>query len=229
MVESLEQLEQRAALFPSMGGTEIGPFLRKLAREAPAGTAIVEVGSWLGAGTAQLALGVRERGTDQSVKMYAYDRWTASESEVQKAARKTGLQLSRGEDTLPLVKQALAPFGIDIEFVKGDIAAISWSAGPISLYIDDAAKQPARFFHVLKTFGPSWIPGVTVLVLMDYHYWEKSGSELHKCQKYFFDAHRDHFSVVEGFRRQSIDAFLYCKKLDFERLDYKALLGPAGT
>jgi hypothetical protein len=228
-MESLEALERLAALFPSMGSKEIGPFLRKLAREAPANTAIVEVGSWLGAGTAQLALGVRERGADQSVRIYSYDRWTASNSEVEKASRKAGLLFSVGDNTLPWVVEALKPFGAGIEFVKGDIAAIAWAGGPISVYVDDASKAPSRFYHVLRTFGPSWIPGVTVLVMMDYHYWEKSGSEDHKCQKYFMEAHPGYFTQIEGFRRASNAAFLYCKELDFERLDYSTLLRPAGT
>src|SRR5690606_12370375 len=55
--DELARLERLADEFPSMGGKKIGPFLRKLARAAPSHTAIVEVGSWLGAGTAQLAIG----------------------------------------------------------------------------------------------------------------------------------------------------------------------------
>jgi hypothetical protein len=227
--ENVEALLQRAALFPSMGGSQIGEFLRKLAREAPADTAIVEVGSWLGAGTAQLAVGIRERGKDQSVKIYTHDRWTASESEVEKAANQTGLQLSRGQDTLPWVTAALAPFGVKIAFTKGDISAITWNSGSISVYVDDAAKTPRNFFHILRTFGPSWIPGVTVLVLMDYFYWEKSGSENHKCQKYFIEAHSENFARIEGFRSASIAAFNYCKELDFKRLSLDMLSRRAGA
>ncbi len=227
--EPLDALERRAAQFPSMGSKEIGPFLRKLAREAPLNTSIVEVGSWLGAGTAQLALGIRDRGADRPVKIYSYDRWKASAGEVEKASRKANLQFSVGDNTLPWVIESLKPFGVDIEFFRGDIAAIDWAGGPISVYIDDASKAPSRFYHVLRTFGPAWIPGVTILVMMDYHYWEKSGSEEHKCQKYFMEAHPEHFKQMEGFRRASNAAFLYCKKLDFERLDYNTLLRPAGT
>ena len=41
---------------PSMGGRRFGSLLRRLACDALSGTSIVEVGCWLGAGTAQLAL-----------------------------------------------------------------------------------------------------------------------------------------------------------------------------
>ena len=226
--DELAELEERAALFPSMGGKEIGPFLRGLARNAPASTAIVEVGSWLGAGTAQLALGLRERGAEQSVTIHSYDRWIATKPEIEKAAQKANLRFSPNQDTLPWVMQALQPFGVGIKFVKGDIAVVDWAGGPISVYVDDAAKVPARFFHVLRTFGSWWVPGVTVLVLMDFHYWEKTGSEDHKCQKYFIDAHPEHFAQIEDFRRASNAAFVYRKKLDFERLDFDSLLHPAG-
>lgn len=220
------ELVKVAALFPSMGGKEIGPFLRKLARTAPSNTAIVEVGSWLGAGTAQLALGLRERGTDQSVTLHSYDRWIANKSEIEKAEQKANISFSPNQDTLPWVMQALQPFGVGIKFVKGDIVVVNWAGGPISVYVDDAAKAPARFFHMLRTFGPSWVPSVTVLVLMDFHYWEKTGSEDHKCQKYFMDAHLDHFAQIKDFRRASNAAFVYRKKLDFERLKFDSLLRP---
>lgn len=224
--DEFSQLERIAALFPSMGGKEIGLFLRGLARIAPSNTAIVEVGSWLGAGTAQLALGLRERGADQSVAICTYDRWVATKPEIEKARQKANIRFSPNQDTLPWVMQALHPFGVGIKFIKGDILAADWAGGPISVYIDDAAKQPARFFHVLRTFGPSWIPGVTMLVLMDFHYWEKTGSEEHKCQKFFIDAYPEHFTQVEDFRRGSNAAFVYRKKLDFERLDFDSLLRP---
>ena len=226
--DELAELEKRAALFPSMGGKEIGPFLRGLARNAPVNTAIVEVGSWLGAGTAQLALGLRERAADQSATVHTYDRWIATKPEAEKAAQKANIRFSPNQDTLPWVMEALRPFGVGIKFIKGDIAVVEWAGGPISVYVDDAAKAPARFFHVLRTFGPAWIPGVTVLVLMDYHYWEKTGSEEHKCQKYFIDAHPEHFTQIEDFRRASNAAFVYRKKLDFSRLKFDSLLRPAG-
>ena len=42
-------LYELANRIPSMGGMKIGPVLRQVARDAPGGTSIVEVGCWLGA------------------------------------------------------------------------------------------------------------------------------------------------------------------------------------
>lgn len=163
-------LEERARTMPSQGGVAIASELRRFAAATPDGTAIVEVGCWLGAGTAQLALGVAGR-PDPPV-IHVYDRFEASASEVEKAAA-FGVRLRSRQDTLPVVRDLLAPFGAPMQFYRGSIDGHGWNGGPIGLYVDDAAKQPHDFHHVLRTFGPSWVPGVTVLVLMDFNYWRK--------------------------------------------------------
>jgi hypothetical protein len=220
-ISPIEDLERLTTQFPSMGGKEIGPFLRKLAREAPAETAIVEVGSWLGAGTAQLALGVHER--EAPIPIYTYDRWEASGPEVAKALKRGMTEIRPGQDTLPWVMEALRPFNVPITFVKGDISDAAWDGMPISVYIDDAAKTSKKFLRMLRTFGPSWIPGKTLLVLMDYYYWRKTGVDEHRCQTNFIENHRVHFEQIEGFRRGSNAAFVYTRQLDFDALSYSSL------
>ncbi|MEX2127610.1 MAG: class I SAM-dependent methyltransferase [Xanthobacteraceae bacterium] len=220
--QDIGELESLAQQIPSMGGSEIGQHLRKAARAAPSNSSIVEVGSWLGAGTAQLALGLRERQLDGPVSLHCFDRWEANEAEVAKAAMQN-VTFRVCDDTLPWVMRSLQPFGVAITFEKGDFRNATWTGGPISIYVDDAAKTPSKFLHVLKTFGPYWIPGVAVVVFMDYHYWERTGSEKHKCQKRFIESHREHFIPIEGFRTRSSDAFVYRKQVDFGSLNYDTL------
>jgi hypothetical protein len=172
-----------------MGGRWVGPWLEKWA--AWSSNSIVEVGSWLGASTAYLALGARRA----QVSIYTYDRWTATGEEVEKAAR-SGIYLVEGENTLPRVKEWLKPFGAEIFFQQGDIRDVAWDGGPISLYIDDAAKTPESFRHVVDTFGPHWVEGC-VVVLMDYYFFEKSGKSKHRCQKEFIESHYDNFVLIE--------------------------------
>jgi hypothetical protein len=171
-------LERHARSLPSMGGTEIGPWLRRWASECS--TNIVEVGSWLGAGTAQLALGARESGAS----IHVYDKWQATGPEVGKAGR-VGLDLHEGQDTLPLVREHLAPFDVDITFHKGDVRKATWPGGPIGLYVDDAAKQPRTFRHIASTFGPHWEDGC-VVVLMDYWFFETAGFRYRSQQLWAF-------------------------------------------
>ena len=160
-------LERHADTIPSMGSAAIGPWLRRWASECS--TNIVEVGSWLGAGTAQLALGARMSGAS----IHVYDQWQANAREVRSAGL-SGVELQEGQDTLPLVRDFLKPFKADITFHKGDIHQATWTGNPIGMYIDDAAKRPRAFHHVLKTFAPSWEDGC-ILVLMDFWYFESAG------------------------------------------------------
>jgi hypothetical protein len=206
-----QSLIEKANLIPSMGGMEIGPALRKWAGRAGSGTAIVEVGCWLGAGTAQLALGVLENQNPAGIRMHCYDRWTANEAEIEKAAR-WGLRLNVGEDLLPHVKRMLKPFDIPIDFHQGDIRTTSWNAGPISVYVDDASKIPKLFFHSLRTFGPSWVPGETIVFLMDFDIWKKTGKKEHQCQKEFIEAHPASF---ERLPHAEVAVFRYCQSVDF--------------
>ena len=192
----LRDLHERAERIPSMGGHKIGRVLQKVAFEAPTNTAIVEVGCWLGAGTAQLALGTRDREDPDSVVLHCYDRWTASPTEVKKAAQ-VGVAIEEGADTLPFVKEALAPFGVQIQFHKGDLFNATWEDRPISVFVDDASKLPRLFHHALFTFGPHWIPGETIVVFMDFHIWKQTHSDDHRCQQRFVEANSECFEAIE--------------------------------
>ena len=208
-----------------MGGTTIGPFLRLLASQAPADSSIVEVGTWLGAGTAYLALGVRDR-NDRSVDIHCFDGWSASKAERQEALIQKGIVLESFEDTLPRVQDVLSSFQVDIRYHKGDVNDAQWDGRRISVYVDDASKGPDTFLHVLKTFGPYWIPGETVIVLMDYYYWKKLRrwrAIEYRCQQSFIEAHSDHFTLIKDFRERfdvpfSNEAFRYERALDFAAL-----------
>jgi hypothetical protein len=141
-------LERHAAAIPSMGGRQIGVILRNLARTAPADTAIVELGAWLGSGTAQLALGLRDR-SENRVSIHCFDRFTVLECDVRKA-KLEGVKLAVGQPTLPIVQETLEPFGVPITFTQGDLRNAKWSGPPISVYIDDATKTAMLFLPLLE-------------------------------------------------------------------------------
>jgi len=211
---------------PSMGGDRLKPFFDRVVVDLPENTAVVEVGTWLGAGTAQIASALRHSGLDEMIAIHCFDRWIASKSEALKAS-KAGLNMREGDDTLPLVKSMLSPLNSSIHFHKGDLIETEWDNGLISLYIDDAAKNPELFYHVLRTFGPSWIPGKTILILMDFYYWKKEKgrkSRIHRCQQDFIEQYPDHFEIIKDFKSQyqtpfSNEAFVYKKAIDFSALE----------
>ena len=213
-------LEAHAAGFPSMGGTLNGQLLRDMAARAPAGTAIVEIGTWLGAGTAQLALGLAGRADPPAI--HCYDMFEASAHEVEHAAR-DGFTLELGQDTSGHVRDALAPFGVPVVFHKGDFTRAAWDGGPIGVFVDDGSKWAEPFHRVLMAFGPHWIPGTTELALMDYEYWRRLPPPKARpmmAQKIFMERHAAHFEPLgldypEG---STTRLFRYRKALDFARL-----------
>lgn len=156
---------------PSMGGREIGRYLREWAASALAGTSIVELGSWLGAGTAQLALGVAQ--SKRGVVVHAFDRFKANQSEIQKAASH-GIVVKAGDLTVDLVRKLVTPELAEyIAFHQGEIMKAKWNGQKIAVYVDDACKREKEFMHALRTFGPSFVPRETMIVLMDFWYFER--------------------------------------------------------
>lgn len=183
-------LLKAAWALPSMGGREIGTALMMLAEAVPPGQAIVEVGCWMGSGTAHMALGARENGTP----IHCFDRWKANLAEVRKAAQ-FGVTLERGQDTLPLVRENLEPFGADIAFHQGGLLKSAWSGGPIGLYVDDASKSPELWHHAVRTFIPN-VPVGGFLVLMDFYFFEKAGAR-YKAQYRWMATRGDQFRMLE--------------------------------
>lgn len=216
-----KDIETLAAQIPSMGGRAIGPSLRAAAAAVPEGSEIVEIGAWLGAGTAQLALGALN--APHSTRIHSFDRFTASEAEVTKAAAQ-GVTLATGQNTLPVVKRHLAAFDTPITFHRGSVMAKRWTGGPIGLHVDDAAKLADVFFYVLRTFGPSWIPGQTAVVLMDFNMWKKTSDpeELAKlrAQHDFIEAHKSSFEPLPDADPAGTSAafFRYAEPLDFDAI-----------
>lgn len=218
---------------PSMGGDKLRAFLEERLAKLTPNTSIVEVGVWLGAGTSQIASLLQEKGLEDSIDIHCYDRWQASHSEAEKASR-YGLSISAGDDTLPLVKSMLSSYLDIVHFHQCDLSTSTWEGGAISLYIDDAAKNPELFYHILKTFGPYWIPGETIIILMDYYYWKKERGRkkvIHRCQQDFIEHYGDHFELIEDFKNQhdisfSNEAFVYTKKIDFHSLTVPSIYRP---
>lgn len=214
----IADLEVLAAGFPSMCAHQIGQELRQFARQAPDDTVIVEVGSWLGAGSAWLSLGVRERPAPDTVAIHCFDRWRINAAEAVKAERKGFPELAEGTDSLPFVRRQLTPFGVALHFHQGEINAARWDGTPISVYVDDACKTPRQFRYVMRTFGPAFVPGSTVLVLMDFSHWTISGNPDHECQKDFIASHPNAFEPIPLHHSGTIAAFRYRGGVDFQAL-----------
>jgi hypothetical protein len=181
-------LAELASKIPNMGAARIGAELTHEAFMAPKGSAIVEVGVWLGCGTAYLSIGAIDK------VVHCYDHFIANASEIEKAD-KFGVALKSKQSTLDIVKNNLQPFSGNIVFHQGDIKSIRWSGAPIGLYVDDASKTKDKWDHVAREFFPHILVGAKI-ILMDYWYFRTTKQEKHKAQFNFMQAHTEYFKYL---------------------------------
>ena len=170
-----------------MGAERVSEFLFEAARDSQG--EIVEVGSWMGAGTLWLARGAKVG----HKRVHAYDRWKVSTQEAQKA-KKWSFELKPGDNSLPLVKELLGDESRFVCFHQTEISQATWHGDPIGLYVDDAAKLSPDFQKVLSVFSPFWTEGC-VLLMMDFHYYVKAGPK-YRYQYEVFSSFPESFSPV---------------------------------
>lgn len=193
-------------MIPSMGGLKIGKELRDWASKTESGTAVVELGVWLGSGSEHLALGIQDSGNN--VELHCFDNFKTTRSEAMKTVR--GIKLIKDQDTLPLVKKYLSKIKVNIIYHKGNVIRAKWKNKPISLYVDDVCKRTKKFNHAIKTFSPFWIPGKTIIVLMDYYWHKKHLKEPDaQCQPEFINKYKKCFRHLKDWKFSSCAAFLY--------------------
>ena len=159
---------------PSMGGGQMADFLYATGKALRGVGCVVECGSWLGASVAPVAAGLRDAGSTAAI--HCYDRWRATKEEVRKAAAQ-GVELFEGQDLLPLFKENVLAIYPHVVCHQGWTREATWRDDPIELYIDDCNKDPEDFHHALATFGPAWIPGQTIVVLMDFEFLQETAPD----------------------------------------------------
>ncbi len=217
------------APIPSMTNARVLRHLYECCRRHRGVGEVVEVGSWLGASAAYMAAGLREAGARAT--LHCFDAWRATEYEVLRAAGKDGyvspsevpVRLSVGQDLAALFLNNVIPVYPRVKATKTDIKDIKWNGRLVELLHDDGSKYDQEFRHVLRTFGPAFIPGVTLLVLSDYNYWklphcpDEKREEL-RAQTTLMETLGDHFNIVFDSEVASAVTFLYTKAFDFTRL-----------
>lgn len=209
-------LDVAAARIPSLYGTRHGLLLRRLANEARAGTAVVQVGAWLGAGTAQLARGIGERAGSGDVRLLACDEWRVSPTDVKEAAQR-GVLLTPGEDLVSRVQHMLSPFGVPVNLVREAGTVGGWEGKKIALYVDEATAAPDLRARCAAWCAGSWIPGETILVAFGQREPLAAGAPtaqvLLPC---LAAAHPGSFTLLEETERYKV--FRYTEMVDTEKL-----------
>jgi hypothetical protein len=208
MNQDIPAMEQEASL----------SFLYDIAKKLEGSGSVVECGSWLGGSIAPVAEALSE--VNSEIEIHCYDRWEADKVEVAKAAN-DGVSLTEGQDTLPIFMNYVEEIYPHIIPHKTDLLEATWTDLPISLFIDDASKDPKVFRKVMNTFGPYFIPDKTVIVLMDYQIHEGTDSSvnrrLRRCQKDFIKENSNSFKKIADFNNSCGVAFKYTNSIDWSK------------
>lgn len=205
---------------PTMLSDEVRMYLTEIGRSWSSAGYAVECGAWLGGGTAALADGLVEAGYDRP--LCVYDKWKANREEVFKA-KWGSVSVIENQNLEPIFRDFASPHckGFDLKTYQGFIERAKWCGHPIEIWLLDAAKREGPFYGALKTFGPSWIPGVTTVGLLDFGFYRKFGDdpkgELYLEQRAFIDRFSDRFELIEDFGPHDSPAFFkYVEPIDWE-------------
>jgi hypothetical protein len=132
----------------------------RLAKEAAASGAIVELGAWMGASTAYIAAGIRDSGV--SAKAHVYDQFISKAGHIEKVKAfydKNGIDAVPVGPSLEAFKSNLGPLIRFVEPHQGKIEQMQWGDEPISLLITDAPKRVPAISAVLTKLRHALRPG----------------------------------------------------------------------
>lgn len=175
----------------------------------------MELGSWLGGSAVPLLKGLKEAGYNH--KFWAFDRWQANVQQVE-ALRKKGIPVALGEDLRPRFVENVSQVYSSIKTVQGNMPMTlkEYAGDPIEICIFDAPKQEPVFTESIKTLYKYWIPGVTILGLLDYWFFKRH-TDFKKRIKFeaphkFMQKYGHHFTILKDFKTSEV-FFRYEKEL----------------
>lgn len=190
----------------------------RLALDAAPEGAVIELGAWLGASSAWIAAAMRDSGTGS--KAHIYDRFLSKPGHASKV--RNWLDSHAPDAPMPMgdcfdqFRANLGPLMDHVEAHQGEIDAIKWTGGPISLIVNDAPKRIPQISTMLTTFGPSLRPGA-VMAWQDFCHFPSY--EIAACLYRL----RDHFEFVEAAVPGTTLAFRVVKPWTREQVSRDAL------
>lgn len=127
---------------------------------------IVDLGAFVGGSGAALAQGVARSGRRTSV--HSYDRFTANEATKEKLLYSRGVPRFEGRDTLPLVRDLLAPWSGIVDLHPGPITDQRWEGAAVELLVIDIAKSTELADFVAATWFPALMADRSIVVQQDF-------------------------------------------------------------
>jgi hypothetical protein len=202
---------------PEMTPDSVHEYLREIGSQWTGKGVAIELGSWLGASAAPLLEGLVKAGYDQP--FYSFDKWRCNDEQVLKSAAQ-GLHLVFGQDLRPIFLSNVTPIYSNIVTCKGDIRGTlkEYSKKPIEICLFDAPKREPVFSVAINALKNYWIPGVTILGLLDYYFYlSREGKERdpYLAPVRFIEQYKDHFVKIKEWdpKDNSCAFFKYVKKI----------------
>lgn len=192
-------------------------FLEELGRSWTGQGAAVELGCWMGASAVSLLRGLTEAGYDKV--FWGFERFRVNKEQVQKAKQQNWGDIWEGDDLRPVFLHHCRQVYRNTVAVKGNLPAVlnKYEGGKIEMCVFDAPKQEPVFTGCVKRLIKHWIPGVTVLGLLDYHFYLKHEGKKRKQFRApvdFMEKYGDYFTRVKDWgQEESAVFFKYEKEL----------------
>jgi hypothetical protein len=152
---------------PSMINEDESRFLHWVARHWVSGMGhIVDMGPLAGGSTYALCSGLSLNPAARGrTRVHSYDNWRFF-PDWQRFF--PGTALNAGDDLRPLFERNVRPFAGLVSAHAGDLRAQQWNGEAIELLFIDAAKEPSVWWHIVREFLPSCIPGRTLVIHQDW-------------------------------------------------------------
>lgn len=176
----------------------------------------MELGCWLGASSAALLTGLNRAGYDYP--FYAFDMWEANRQQVNQGRE---IVTHVGQDMLRLYKKNIEPMvNNKLLTYKGrmpqTLESVDLSNVLIEVLVLDAPKSEPVYTACIRALHKYWIPGVTILCLLDYNFYQrKEGVEREKllAPVNFMIRNEGCFSSIHQKEGESAAFFRYEKPL----------------
>lgn len=166
---------------------------------------LVEVGSWLGRSALHLAADIKHSGLP--AKLHCFDGFTWAPSD----SNNSDLPLKPGDSFLPYFQQNVASYRDLVSSHRNRIADITWPGDPIEVLLLDAPKKLKEITRCLEVFGPSLVPGKSIIAIQDYQYFPAYA--LAACMYALRDSLELRHVVLEG----STVAFQVTRPIDLQQ------------
>jgi hypothetical protein len=185
---------------PEMTPEVVHDYLREIGSQWSGQGVAIELGSWLGASAAPLLEGLVKAG--YKLPFYCYDKWRSNSEQMVKS-KDQGVKLEFNQNLLPIFMNNVTPIYSNIIATRGNISENikKYSGGPIEFCIFDAPKREPVFGDSVRALKDHWIPGVTILGLLDYYFYE-----------YHEGKERDSFLAPVRFIERNKDCFVKLKE-----------------